>query len=354
LDPAARIEPFGTTDAGEAVDAVVLTNAAGMQVRILTLGATIQSVIVPDREGNMADVALGYPTAEGYCADPHYFGATIGRVANRIAGGRFAIDGQAAQVSCNDGANSLHGGGEGFDKRCWSLVETRGGDRPGVTLRLVSPDGDQGYPGTLTVTAEFVIESDNRLTINYQAMTDRATVVNLTNHAYWNLQGEGSPGSALGHLLEIPAEAFLATDAGSIPTGEFAPVRGSPFDFRSARPISDGNDARHPQIEVGHGYDHNWVLQPAPGLRLAARLHDPKSGRVLEVRTDKPGVQFYSGNFLGGFLAGKSGRPYHPGDGVAIEPQDFPDSPNHPEFASIRLDPGQTYCHQIEFAFSAV
>lgn len=353
MDPAARIEPFGKTGAGEDVDAIVLSNAGGMQVRILTLGATIQSVIVPDRDGNLADVTLGYPTAEDYCVDPHYFGATIGRVANRIAGGRFEVDGQEVQVSCNDGANSLHGGAEGFDKRCWSMIAACGGVRPGVTLRLISPDGDQGYPGTLAVTAEFTLEQDNRLTIDYRATTDRATMVNLTNHAYWNLQGEGSSEGALGHLLEIPAEAFLATDAYSIPTGEFVPVRGSPFDFVSARPISDGIGAQHPQIELGHGYDHNWVLQSGFGLRLAARLADPQSGRRLEVWSNKPGVQFYSGNHLGG-ATGKSGRAYQAGDGIAIEPQDFPDSPNHPAFGSVRLDPGEIYHHRIEFAFSAV
>lgn len=353
MEPAARLEPFGKTGTGEDVDAIVLANAVGMQVRILTLGATIQSVIVPDRSGIMADVVLGYPTADDYCADPHYLGATIGRVANRISGGRFTIDGQAVQVTCNDGANSLHGGDEGFDRRCWSIVELREGDRPGVTLVLTSPDGDQGYPGTLAVTADFTLEPDNRLSIQYSAATDRPTVVNITNHAYWNLHGEGSMEGALGQLLEIPADTFLATDAALIPTGDRVAVQASPFDFRTARPISEGIRARHPQIAVGHGYDHNWVLAAAGSLRLAARLYDPGSGRALEVRTNKPGVQFYSGNFLGGALPGKCGRPYGPGDGVAIEPQDFPDAANQPDLGSVRLDPGEAYYHHIEFAFTA-
>lgn len=352
MDRSITVEPFGKTTAGEPVDAIVLANAAGMRVRVLTLGATIQSVIVPDRNGFLADVTLGYPHAADYCSDPNYLGATIGRVANRVTGGRFKLDGQAVQVTCNDGPNSLHGGIDGFDKRCWTVADMRGGQRPGVTLRLVSPNLDQGYPGTLTVTADFVLEQDNRLTIDYRATTDRATVVNLTNHAYWNLHGEGSLQGALDHLLEIPADSYLATDDTSIPNGDIVPVTATPFDFRSARPISDGIGARHPQIEVGHGYDHNWVLKPATGLRLAARLADPRSGRTLEVWSNKPGVQFYSGNFLGG-AAGKSGRSYRSGNGIAIEPQDFPDSPNHPEFGSIRLDPGETYHHRIEFAFSA-
>ena len=346
------IEPFGETTAGEAVEAIVLANAAGMRVCVLTLGATIQSVIVPDRNGFFADVTLGYPHAADYCNDPHYLGATIGRVANRVAGGRFPLDGQSVQVTCNDGANSLHGGTQGFDKRCWTIADRRGGERPGVTLRLVSPHLDQGYPGTLTVTADFVLEPDNRLTIDYRAATDRATMVNLTSHAYWNLHGENAARGALDHLLEIPADSFLAIDAAAIPTGEIVPVAGSPFDFRLATPIADRIGANHPQIAMGRGYDHNWVLHPASGLRLAARLSDPQSGRRLDVWSNQPGVQFYSGNYLGG-AAGKSGRPYRPGDGIALEPQNFPDCPNRPEFGSIRLDPGETYHHRIEFAFSA-
>lgn len=330
----------------------MLANAAGMQVRILTMGATIQSVLVPDRNGVMADVVLGYPDAASYCGDPHYFGATIGRVANRIAAGRFQLDGEYYQVSCNDGENALHGGSEGFDSRCWSIAQLRTGDRPGVVLRLVSPDGDQGFPGTLTVTATFSLEPDNQLAIEYRATTDRPTVVNLTNHAYWNLQGDGSEEGALGHLLLISSDAYLPIGARSIPTGEVVSVDGGPFDFRQATPISDRISAPHPQIAAGNGYDHCWVLRPDAGLRIAARLHDPGSGRVLDVLTNKPGLQVYSGNFLGGPRFGKPARSYRPGDGIALEPQDFPDSPNHSQFGSICLGPGETYRHQIEFRFS--
>lgn len=351
MESSARIEPFGRTPAGGAVEAIVLTNAQGMQVRILSLGATIQSVLVPDRHGAFADVALGYADAASYCSDPHYFGATIGRVANRIAGGRFELDGRAHQLTCNDGPNSLHGGEQGFDSRCWSIEELRTGERPGVGLRLVSPDGDQGYPGTLTVTADFMLAPDNWLAIDYRATTDRSTVVNLTNHAYWNLQGDGMAEGALGHLLQVPADAILPIDALAIPTGEVVPVEGTPFDFRNARPLRERIAADHPQIAAGKGYDHTWVLGSGSGLRMAARLYDPVSGRVLELLTDKPGVQVYSGNFLGGPGSGKSGRVYRPGDGIALEPQDFPDSPNQPHFGSIRLDPGETYRHRIEFRF---
>lgn len=351
--PRIAVAPFGVTPAGDKVDAVTLTNAAGMTVRLMTLGATIQSVLVPDRHGTLADVTLGHASAAEYCTSPHYFGASIGRVANRLATGRCPIDGQTHSISCNDGANALHGGQHGFDKRIWSIVELRDGERPGVTLQLISPDGDQGFPGTLTVIADVDLDDENRLEINYRATTDRATAVNLTNHAYWNLGGVDDVQSALDHVLTIPAQHFLATDDHLIPTGEFVAVAGTPFDFRTARPIGQGiRDATHRQIAIGRGYDHNWVLDPADGLRRAARLVDPGSGRVLELWTNKPGVQFYSGNFLDGGHRGKSDRFYRMGDGIALEPQDFPDTPNHPAFGSITLAPGDTYHHQIVYAFS--
>lgn len=352
MEPSARIEPFGLTPGGDGVEAIVLTNAAGMQVRILTLGATIQSVLAPDRNGKMADVVLGYADAESYCGDPHYFGATIGRVGNRIAGGRFELDGERFQVICNDGPNTLHGGCEGFDSRCWSIAKLRTGSRPECQLRLVSPDGDQGFPGTLEVAAAFTLEADNRLAIEYTATTDRPTVVNLTNHSYWNLQGDGSEEGALGHLLQVYADEFLPIDAHSIPTGEVVSVDGGPFDFRQSTPMAERISDCHPQILAGNGYDHCWSLRSESGLRIAARLADPVSGRVLEVFSDKPGLQVYSGNFLGGSRLGKSGRAYRPGDGIALEPQDFPDSPNQPQFGSVRLGPGDTYQQRIEFRFS--
>lgn len=351
--PHIAIESFGATPAGDPVEVVTLTNATGMQVRLLTLGAIIQSVQVPDREGRLADVTLGHASPAEYCSSPHYFGASVGRVANRLAAGRCPIAGLEYQVSCNDGANALHGGRDGFDKRCWMIAALREGNRPGVTMRLVSPEGDQGFPGTLTVTADFELDAENRLYISYRATTDSPTAVNLTNHAYWNLAGEGSAQGALDHFLTIPAQSFHATDENSIPTGAFVSVANTPFDFRIPRQVSEGvRDARDPQIAIGRGYDHNWVLDPADGLRLAARLADPKSGRVLEIWTNKPGLQFYSGNFLDARQCGKSNNRYRMGDGIALEPQNFPDTPNRPEFGSIRLDPGETYHHQIVFAFS--
>ncbi len=344
---------FGTLPDGRAVEAVTLANGRGMRVRVIAYGATLQSLSVPDRDGRVADVALGHAAVEGYLAGSEYFGATVGRVANRIAGGRFTLDGRTYQVPANDGPNSLHGGAAGFDRALWEVIEAGGG---AVRLRHVSPDGDQGFPGTLTVEASYAIGRDNVLTIDYRATTDRPTVVNISNHAYWNLAGEGSAGGSMGHLLTIPADHFTPTDAASMPTGEFHPVEGTPFDFR--RPMAVGarvRDASDRQIRFGRGYDHNWVVDraPAPAPRLLARLEEPVSGRVLELRSNQPGLQFYSGNFLDGSVAGKSGRLYRQGDGVALEPQMFPDTANRPEFGSVRLDPGETYRNLIELRFSA-
>lgn len=346
---------FGTMPDGRAVDAITLRNRSGMTVRIITLGASLQSVIVPDRDGRAADVALGYPSLEGYLAKPEYFGATVGRVANRIAKGRFVLDGETYRVPVNNGPNSLHGGTRGFDKVVWDVVEVRGGDKPSATLRYVSPDGDQGYPGELTTTATFTLDDDNALAIDYRARTDRSTVVNLSSHGYWNLAGEGAPAGAMDHLLTIPAEHYSPTDATAIPTGEFRPVAGTAFDFR--KPTAVGarvRDASDPQIVYGRGYDHNWVVsrERSATPRVIAQLEDPASGRVMEVVSDQPGLQFYSGNFLDGTIVGKSGRLYRQGDAIVLEPQMFPDTPNRPEFGSVRLDPGQTYRNLIVLRFS--
>ena len=352
--PAVTREIFGHLPDGGAVEAITLRNPAGLTVRIISLGASIQSVIVPDRSGRMADVALGYATVEAYLEGSEYFGSTVGRVANRIAGGRFELDGRSYQVPVNNGPNSLHGGARGFDKVNWEVVATT--ERPaGATFRYVSPDGDQAYPGTLEVLASYTLDDAGRLAIDYRATTDRPTLVNLSNHAYWNLAGEGEPGGAMDHLLTMPAEHFLPTDATAIPTGEFRPVAGTPFDFRSAMPVDarvrDGADE---QIRFGKGYDHHWALsrERAPEPRLLARIEEPRSGRVLEVHSDQPGAQFYSGNFLDGSARGKSGRLYRQGDAVVIEPQMPPDTPNRPEFGSVRLQPGETYRNRIIFAFS--
>lgn len=346
---------FGRLADGRAVEAVTLKNDAGMSVRLIAYGAAIQSVVVPDRDGKPADVALGYPSLQGYLTKPEYFGATVGRVANRIAKGRFVLDGRTYTVPVNNGPNSLHGGTRGFDKVLWDVVEVVSGERPSVTFRYVSPDGDQGYPGTLTATATYALERDNALSVEYRATTDRTTLVNLSNHAYWNLAGEGSAEGAMGHLLTIPAEHYLPTDATAIPTGEIRPVAGTVFDFRTPTAVGARvRDASDQQIVFGRGYDHNWVVgrEPVDSPRLVARVEDPDSGRVMEVLSDQPGLQFYSGNFLDATVAGKAGRLYRMGDAIVLEPQMFPDTPNRPEFGSVRLEPGQEYRNRIVFRFS--
>jgi len=346
---------FGTLPDGQAVEAITLANRKGMRATIITYGASIQTVIVPDRSGRGADVTLGYPTMQGYLEQPQYFGSTVGRVANRIAKGQFTLDGKTYQVPVNNGPNSLHGGTKGFDKVLWTVADTHQGPSASVTLRYVSPDGEMGYPGTLTVTATYELDEANNLSVDYRATTDRTTVVNLSNHAYWNLAGEGSAEGAMAHLLTIPADHYSPTDATAIPTGEFRSVAGTVFDFR--KPTAVGlrvRDAADQQIAYGRGYDHNWVV--ARGLagepRLLARVEEPKSGRVMEVLSNQPGLQFYSGNFLDATTVGKAGKIYRMGDAIVLEPQMFPDTPNRPEFGSIRLDPGQTYHNRIVWRFS--
>lgn len=346
---------FGTLPDGTVVEAITLDSGAGMRVRIITLGASIQSVLVPDRDGAIADVCPGFSDLGGYLGQSQYFGATVGRVANRIAGGRFRLDGRDYRIPVNNGANSLHGGTRGFDKANWTVAALAGGRRASATLRHVSPDGDQGYPGTLEVSATYALDQAGQLSVDYRAVTDRPTIVNLSSHVYWNLAGEGSAEGAMGHRLSIPAEHYLPTDERSIPTGELRPVAGTPFDFR--RPATIGarvRDGSDEQIVFGRGYDHNWVIggKRAPEPRLMARLEHPGSGRVMELLSNQPGLQFYSGNFLDGTLAGKSARLYRMGDAVALEPQMFPDTPNQPEFGSVRLDPGETYRNLIVWRFS--
>ena len=348
--PAVRT-PFGDVPGQGQAEIITLSNAAGMTAGILSYGAAIHSVRVPDRAGTIADVALGYPSIAATLAGSEYFGATVGRVANRIADGKFSIDGKTYQAPVNNGPNSLHGGTTGFDKRLWSIVEAAA-DR--AVLRLVSADGDQGYPGTLTVTATYALDADNQLSIKYTAATDRPTIVNISNHAYWNLGGEGS-GSAMQHRLTIAADAYLPVGAGAIPTGEIRSVAGTPFDFRAGAAVGDRiRGAGDEQLRIGRGYDHNWVVarSVAAQPRMVARAEDPVSGRVLELLSDQPGMQFYSGNFLDGSIIGKSGRLYRQGDAIVLEPQMFPDTPNQPAFGSVRLGPGQTYRSRIIFRFS--
>ena len=353
---AATVEraPFGTAD-GQPVEAITLDNGH-VRATIITWGAAIQSVIVPDRSGRKADIVLGHSSIDGYLAKPEYFGATVGRVANRIAKGRFVLDGRTYQTPVNNGPNALHGGVKGFDKNVWSVRDIASGPVAHVTLALVSPDGDQGYPGTLTATATYTLNAADELGIEYRATSDRATLVNLSNHSYWNLGGEGSAGGVMDHRLTIPADTFMPTDAGAIPTGEFRRVAGTPFDFRTATPIGARVRDADEQIRFGRGYDHNWVIarDVATVPRLVAQVEDPVSGRVLDVLSDQPGLQFYSGNFLDGTTVGKSSHLYRQGDAFVLEPQKFPDTPNHPEFGSVRLDPGQTYVNRIVFRFGTV
>jgi len=356
LEPGAHHRVFGLLPDGRAVEAVTLAGAHGASATVIAYGATLQSMIVPDRGGELADVTLGHATLEDYLASTAYFGSSIGRVANRIAGGRFVLNGVPHEVPCNNGPNALHGGPAGFDKALWEIVATGDAPAPFVRFAHTSPDGDQGFPGTLQVTAEYALADDGALAITYRARTDRATLVNMTNHAYWNLAGEGAATSAMDHVLTIPADHFLPTDATAIPTGDVAPVAGTPFDFREPSLIGARvRDTAHEQIRIGHGYDHNWVIARSrtPEPRLLARLVHPASGRMLEVHSTEPGVQFYSGNFLDGSLIGKGGQAYRMGDGVALEPQMFPDTPNRPEFGSIRLAPAEEYFHRIVFAFRA-
>jgi aldose 1-epimerase len=356
LRPGAHRRVFGHLPDGRAVEAVTLVNGPGLGATVIAYGATLQSMIVPDRDGALADVTLGHATLEEYLANTAYFGSSVGRVANRIAGGRFELDGKEYRVPINNGPNALHGGPEGFDKALWDIVETGDTLTPFVRFAHTSPDGDQGFPGTLHITAEYALGDDGALAITYRATTDQPTLVNMTNHASWNLAGEGTSTGAMDHVLAIPAAHFLPTDDTAIPTGDFTSVAGTPFDFREPLVIGARlRDTAHDQIRIGHGYDHNWVIarERASAPRLLARLAHPLSGRVLEVLSTEPGVQFYSGNFLDGSLIGKRGQAYRMGDGVALEPQMFPDTPNRPAFGTIRLAPGEEYCHRIIFAFSA-
>ena len=345
---------FGALVDGRPVAAVTLTNKAGVAATVLSWGATLQSVVLPGRDGTKADVALGYADMTGYLAKPSYFGATVGRFANRIAKGKFTLDGKTYQTPVNDGPNSLHGGTVGFDKVLWDVVAVKSGPTASVTLRHVSRDGEQGYPGTLTVDATYSLDEANTLTIEYRATTDKPTIVNITSHAYWNLGGEGSAGGAMGHLVTIPAETFTPTDATAIPTGELKPVAGTVFDFRTPHAVGERvRDGRDQQIAFGRGYDHNWVIgkAPTPANHLMATVSDPVSGRSFELWSNQPGLQFYSGNFLDGTVTGKSGRVYREDDALVFEPQIFPDTPNQPSFGSARLAPGQTYRNVIIYKF---
>jgi len=347
--------PAGRLADGTAIEAITLKNGKGVSATILTYGATLQKLSGPDRNGHRADVLLGYDDLAGYIDHPNYFGVTVGRYANRIAGGTFSLDGKAYQLPLNDKVNTLHGGGKGFDKQAWKVVSLKNGPTATLLLSLTSPDGDSGYPGQLDATVTYTLDEAGNLGIAFDAKTSKPTIVNMTNHAIFNLAGEGSVDGALGHVLTIPAKAYTPVDATLIPTGELKPVEGGVFDFRAPRRVADGiRDGRDPQIVAGRGYDHNFALDKGATKtpELAARLEDPASGRVLEVLTTEPGVQFYAGNFLDGTLVGKQGHLYRMGDGIALEPQKFPNAPNQPSFLSARVDPGKPYHHQMIYRLS--
>ena len=348
-------ESFGTMADGTMVEAVVLQNGRGMRARVITLGARLQSLFLPDASAGAVDVVLGYATLADYLDCPHYMGATIGRVANRLAHGRLQLDGRSYEIAVNQPPHSLHGGTVGFDRAIWRIVDMRSSPQASVTLHMVSADGDQGYPGRLEVTATYRLTEQMELIVDYQATTDQPTVINLTHHSYWNLAGEGS-GSALDHRLTVPADAITVVDPSLAPTGELRLVSHSAFDFRHGRRIGqDIHDWNEPLLRYGQGYDLNWVISPAKASapRLMATLSDPSSGRSLSVLALEPGLQFYSGNFLGGDRVGKSGHAYRPHDGVALEPQLFPDTPNQPGFGSAQLCPGQRYRNLIVHRFRA-
>lgn len=345
--------PFDTAPDGHLVEVITLVNGLGMEVRAMSYGATILSIKVPDARGVMGDVVLGYDSLAGYVRNSPYFGAVVGRYGNRIARGRFSLNGTTYSLAVNNGPNALHGGLRGFDKAVWKPALVRSDSGVGVAFTLVSPDGDEGYPGTLTASVTYtLLRQRNEIVIDYEGATDRATPVNLTNHSYFNLAGSGD---ILGHVLTLEADSMTPVDATLIPTGTIAPVSGTPFDFRTPTSIGARIDARDEQIRNGGGYDHNFVIsRSAPGLVHFARISEPTSGRTLDVSTTEPGVQFYSGNFLDGTITGKGGHVYKHRHGFCLETQHYPDSPNHANFPSTILRPGSAYRSRTVFAFGVI
>ncbi len=339
--------PYGKLPDGQAVELYTLKSPS-VEVGLITYGARIVSIRTPDKTGKVADVALGYSSLEGYLTDNKtYVGSIVGRYGNRIAKGTFSLDGHEYHIPLNNGANTLHGGTVGFDKKVWKAMEIPGG----VEFSLVSPDGDQGYPGTLTAHVKYTLK-DDALKIEYTATTTKDTVLNLTNHAYFNLGGEGS-GTILNEDVTLYADRYTPVDSGLIPTGELAPVEGTPFDFRKSTAIGKRIGDDNEQLKLGGGYDHNWVLNGKMGeLHPAARVFDPATGRVLTVTTTEPGVQFYTGNSIPGTFTGKSGVVYLKNAGFCLETQHFPDSPNHPSFPTTELKPGQTLHSTTVFTFT--
>lgn len=345
-------DPFGHLPDGRAVSRFTLRNAAGMEARITNYGGIVTSLRVPDREGKFDDVVLGFDTLDAYLAGHPYFGCIVGRYANRIAAGRFELDGKSYRLATNNAPNHLHGGERGFDKHLWEASPLEEADRVGLRLRLTSADGDEGYPGTLRVTVTYWLDDENELRVEFEAETDAPTHVNLTQHSYFNLNGEGV-GDVLDHELLLHASRFTPVDENLIPTGALAEVAGTPLDFRAPQSIGARIASDHVQMARGGGYDHNFVVdRDGPGWAPAATVHAPKTGRVMQVRTTQPGIQLYTGNFLDGTLQGKRGAPYLHRGGFCLETQHFPDSPNQPEFPSTVLRPGETYRHAAAYTFS--
>jgi aldose 1-epimerase len=342
---------FGRLPDGRGVELFAVTNARGVEMRVISYGGIIVSLKVPDRQGRFDDVVLGHDELRGYLEKPAYFGSIIGRYGNRIAKGRFALDGKTHTLATNNGANHLHGGNVGFDKVLWSAEPFETKDAAGVAFTRTSPDGEEGYPGRLDVRVTYTLDDRNELTFEYVATTDKKTPVNLTQHSYFNLGGDGKR-DVLGHELVIDADRYTPVDAGLIPTGELLSVAGTPFDFRKPVAIGARIDQDHEQLRHGRGYDHNYVLtRKGAGLSRAARVVEPTTGRTLEIHSTEPGLQFYSGNFLDGTITGKSGRVYKHRYGFCLETQHFPDSPNRPNFPTTILEPGREYRSQTVLKF---
>ncbi|MFT9064706.1 MAG: aldose epimerase family protein [Acetobacter persici] len=358
-DAAFEAEPFGTLADGQKVSRYTLRNKAGLSVQFLSYGGIITAISTPDKTGKFANIVLGFPTLEGYTRDSAagglYFGALVGRYANRIANATFDLDGSTYHLAATEPPNTLHGGRNGFDKKIWSVKKIPDlTDATGAELTLVSPDGDEGFPGTLTVHVSYILDNTNRLSIRYRASTDRPTVLNLTNHSYFNLGGEGS-GTVENHVLTLNADHYTPTDGASIPTGDIAKVENTPLDFRTPHRIGERLRSTFSQMRQARGYDQNWVLNAPTGTApgLAATLTDPASGRSLSVFTTQPGLQVYTGNSLDGRYVGPSGQTYRQTDGIALETQFFPDSPHHPNFPSTVLRPGEDFDQTTIFEFGA-
>lgn len=352
--PASKVtkDVFGTLPDGRNVERIVLRGEGGFEARVITHGAVLQALIAPDARGGHDDIVLGHDAFAGYLAERKFFGATVGRYANRIAKGRFSLGDETVQLAVNNGPNALHGGLDGFDRKLWDIAEIDEGAAPAVTLTYVSPDGEENYPGRLDVRLTYGVTGPTELSLSMEARTDRPTIVNLTNHSFFNLEGATSGTPILDHKLTVAAEHFLAIDPSAIPLPEPPrAVAGTPFDFRRARPVGERIRESDRQLQNGRGYDHTYCLARDGKLALAARLEAPRSGRIMELLTEQPGLQVYSGNYLDGTISGKAGKLIRQSDAMCLEPQIWPDAPNRPDFPSPRLEPGQVYRHHTVYRF---